>query len=95
MVSLFLLVDQILSLYSFIVIVSVVLHMLMVFNVINPYQKLVAMIYDACRRMTDPAFNFVRRYVPTFGGLDLSPVIIILLIGFARNLIQEYVFGAF
>ncbi len=95
MVSLFLLIDQILSLYSFIVIISVVLHMLMAFNIINPYQKLVAIIYDACRRLTDPAFNFFRRYIPPVGGMDLSPLVVILLISFARNLIQEYVFRAF
>jgi YggT family protein len=57
--------------------------------VINTRNQAVAMIADALYRLTEPALAPIRRILPNFGGLDLSPVVLILLLWFAQSLLFE------
>ena len=82
MSSVYFLLDAILNLYSWIVIIAVILSWLVGFGVINRSNQLVSMFYEASWRLTEPAFNYVRRYLPNLGGLDIAPIIILLGIFF-------------
>ena len=81
------LVLTVIDLYMWIVIISIVLSWLVAFNVVNTSNRFVYMVGDFCHRLTEPALGRIRRYLPTFGSLDLSPVVLILLLIFLQRLI--------
>ena len=89
MIAIFYLVLQILKLYSYIVIANVIISWLVAFNVLNTQNRFVFSVLDATYKMTDPALNKIRRFIPTFGSIDVSPVILILLLMFLRNIVFE------
>jgi YggT family protein len=66
---------------------SVILTWLVQFNIVNPRQPLVHQIGTFLYRITEPLLAPIRRFLPNLGGIDISPVILILLLHFARNLI--------
>lgn len=88
--SLFVLIDTLLSLYVWLLIGSAVLSWLVAFNVINAHNRGVYMISDFLYRITEPVLRPIRRWLPTFGGIDVSPIVLILAIFFIRNLLREY-----
>jgi YggT family protein len=90
MQSLFMLIDTILGLYVWILIASAVLSWLVAFNVVNTRNRAVYVIGDFLYRVTEPVLAPIRRILPNLGGLDLSPIIVILIIFFIRNLMREY-----
>ncbi len=90
MQSLLILVDTVLNLYLWCIIISAVLSWLTAFNVINTHNQVVHTIYNFLYRITEPALKPIRRWVPNLGGIDVSPVVLILLIVFVRNLLHEY-----
>ena len=89
MKSIFILVDSIITIYLWIIIINAVLSWLVAFNILNTQNRFVFSVLDATYKMTDPALNKIRRFIPTFGSVDISPVILILLLMFLRNLIFE------
>ena len=89
MIAIFYLVLQILKLYSYVVIANVIVSWLVAFNILNTQNRFVFSILDATYKLTDPALNKIRRFLPTFGSIDISPVILILLLMFLRNIIFE------
>jgi len=80
-------IDVILDLYSWAVIISVILSWLVNFNVVNPSNQLVRMIGSGLHQLVEPALNRIRRVLPMFGALDLSPVVLLLIIFFLRQVI--------
>ena len=90
MLSLLFLIDQIIGLYMWCLIIVVAMSWLTTFNVINTQNKFVYQVYDFMYRITEPALRPIRRWIPNFGGIDISPVILILLLVFIRNLMKEY-----
>ncbi|CAO3441528.1 Cell division integral membrane protein, YggT and half-length relatives [Azospirillum argentinense] len=90
MIALYLLIDTVLSLYVWLLIASAVLSWLVAFNVVNTRNRAVYVIGDFLYRVTEPALRPIRRVLPNMGGLDLSPIALILLIFFIRNLMAEY-----
>ena len=90
MQSLLFLVDQIIGLYMWCLIIVVIMSWLTSFNVINTQNRFVYQIYDFLYRITEPALRPIRRWTPGLGGIDVSPVVLILLLVFVRNLIREY-----
>ncbi len=90
MLSLLFLIDQIIGLYMWCLIIVVTMSWLTTFNVINTQNKFVYQIYNFMYRITEPALRPIRRWIPNFGGIDISPVILILLLMFIRNLMKEY-----
>lgn len=90
MIALYLLIDTVLSLFVWLLIASAVLSWLVAFNVVNTRNRAVYAIGDFLYRITEPVLRPIRRVVPNLGGMDISPVILILLIFFIRNLMAEY-----
>ncbi|MFT5487760.1 MAG: YggT family protein [Paracoccaceae bacterium] len=84
------LIDNVVSLYIWILFLSVIASWLINFNVINTSNRVVYMIVDVLYKMTEPALRPIRRLLPNMGGLDLSPVVLILLLWFIRDLIFDF-----
>ena len=84
-----------LDFYTWVIIGVAVLSWLIAFNVVNTRNQAVAMIADALYRLTEPVLRPIRNILPNFGGLDLSPVVLILLLYFARSLLFEIFLGSF
>ena len=89
MKSIFILLDSIITIYLWIIIINAVLSWLVAFNILNTQNRFVFSILDATYKMTDPALNKIRSFIPTFGSIDISPVILILLLMILRNIIFE------
>ena len=70
-----------------IIIIQAVLSWLIAFNVINTHNDFVRQIWDGMDRMTRPIYRPIRRILPDFGGLDLSPVVLLLTISIVRMLL--------
>ena len=90
MYSLINLIDTMLNLYKWCLIIYVILSWLISFNVLNTYNKFVFTANDFLYKITEPALRPIRKVIPSLGGIDISPVILILIIHFAQNLIREY-----
>ncbi|MGZ0247603.1 MAG: YggT family protein [Alphaproteobacteria bacterium] len=84
------LIDNVVSLYIWILFLSVIASWLINFNVINTSNRVVYMVVDVLYKMTEPALRPIRRLLPNMGGLDLSPVVLILLLWFIRDLIFDF-----
>ena len=89
MKSIFILLDSIIAIYIWIVIINAILSWLVAFNVLNTQNRFVFSVLDTTYKLTDPALNKIRRFLPTFGSIDLSPVVLILFLMFIRNLVFE------
>tara|TARA_R110000803_G_scaffold80585_1_gene146439 strand:- start:1953 stop:2249 length:297 start_codon:yes stop_codon:yes gene_type:complete len=88
MLAIFWLIDTVVGSYIFMLIGSAILSWLVAFNVINTSNKFVYMVGDFLYRVTEPALRPIRRIIPDLGGIDISPIILILVLQFANMLIQ-------
>ena len=86
MLALFRTIDLALDIYTWILIASVIFSWLFAFNVINGRNQFVAMVGDFLHRATEPALRPIRRILPDLGGIDISPIILLLIIFFIRQL---------
>jgi YggT family protein len=84
------LVDTVISIYIWLLIAQAVLSWLVAFGIVNRYNRVVSTIGDFLWRVTEPLLRPIRRVLPDLGGIDISPVILILLLWFLRNLMFEY-----
>ena len=91
MIAIFYLVLQILKLYSYVVIVNVILSWLVAFNILNTQNRLVYSILEFSYRLTDPILNKIRHFLPNLGSLDISPIILLLLIWFIEMCMKLYI----
>jgi YggT family protein len=83
------LIDTVIGLYIWVVIASVVLSWLVAFNVINTRNSFVHQIGDFLNRATEPALRPIRSFLPNLGGIDISPLVLILLLIFIRRLLAQ------
>ena len=90
MKSLLILVDSVGSIYIWILIINAILSWLIAFNVLNTSNRLVYSLLDVSYKMTDPLLRPIRNFLPNLGGIDISPVVLILLLMFVRNLVFEF-----
>ena len=90
MQSAMILFDSVVTLLIWAVILSAVMSWLIALNIFNFNNKIVYVIASGLNRLTEPFLNPIRRWMPNLGGLDLSPVVVILLLIFFRNLVFEY-----
>ncbi len=81
------LVDTVITLYIWILIASAVLSWLVAFNVVNTRNPIVHSIGDFLYRVTEPALRPIRNIMPNLGGIDVSPVILIIGLLFLKQLI--------
>jgi YggT family protein len=70
--------NAVIQLYSFVLIISVILSWLIAFNVVNRHNQLVEGIWRTCTALTEPLLRPIRNMLPNIGGIDISPVILIL-----------------
>ena len=89
MKSIFVLLDSIIAIYIWIVIINAISSWLVAFNILNTQNRFVFSVLDTTSKLTDPALNKIRRFLPTFGSIDLSPVVLILFLMFIRNIVFE------
>ena len=78
-----------LDLYLWAIIISVVLSWLVAFNVINTHNRFVHMIGSALHAITEPVLGRIRGFLPVMGGIDFSPVLLILAIIFVQGVLQR------
>jgi YggT family protein len=87
--ALFWLLDTAISLYVWALIISAVLSLLLAFNVLDTRNRFVWTLADFFYRVTEPALRPIRRWLPNLGGVDLSPLVLILLLSALRILLAE------
>jgi YggT family protein len=93
MISLALLIYKVLDIYSWIIIISAILSWLVAFGVVNIRHQFMRVVVDFLYRITEPVLRPIRRFLPNLGGIDISPVIALLLIIFLQHLLKEYILG--
>ena len=86
------LIDTIITLYIWILIASAVLSWLIAFNVVNTRNQFVSAVAEFLYRITEPLLAPVRSFLPNLGGLDISPIILILIIMFMQRVIMYYIY---
>ncbi|HEY0224102.1 MAG TPA: YggT family protein [Pseudolabrys sp.] len=82
----------VLQIYIWLLIAAAVLSWLIAFNVVNTRNQVVAMMADFLYRITEPVLRPIRQMMPNLGGIDISPVILILLILLLENVIVRYIY---
>ena len=90
MKSFFILFDNIISLYIWVLIINVILSWLVAFNILNTSNRFVYSVLDVSLKLTNPPLNYIRKYLPNLGSIDISPIVLILILMFLRNLVFEF-----
>ena len=89
MKSVLILLDNVIHFYIWILIINAVLSWLVAFGVLNVQNRFVYTILEFSYKITAPPLNVIRRYLPNLGSIDISPVVLILVLMFLRNLVFE------
>jgi YggT family protein len=84
----------VLDIYIWLLIGAAVLSWLIAFNVVNTRNQFVAMVADFLFRVTEPVLRPIRSVLPNLGGIDVSPVVVILLIILIKDIIVRYIYPA-
>jgi YggT family protein len=82
----------VLQLYVYVIIAAAILSWLVAFNVVNRYNDVVRSIWNLVTALTEPLLRPIRGVIPNLGGIDISPVILLLLIFFIQRVIEEYIY---
>ena len=80
-------ISYLITLYTYVVIASVILSWLLAFNVINGYNPFVRSLWNGLRAVTEPLLMPIRRMMPDLGGIDISPVILLLACFFIQSVV--------
>ena len=89
--ALFTIIDMVLQLLVWIIIIQVILSWLVAFNVINTHNDFMRSFLLALDRMTEPLYRPFRRILPDFGGIDFSPLVVLIIIKCIQILIRPYI----
>jgi YggT family protein len=84
-------IEAILNLYIWLLIASAILSWLVAFNVVNTRNQVVSTVAEFLYRITEPVLARIRNFMPNLGGLDISPIIVILVIYFIESVIARYI----
>jgi YggT family protein len=82
--------NTLVSLYIFVIIAAVVVSWLIAFGVLNIHNALARSLVQMLGALTEPVFRRVRRFIPPLGGLDLSPLIVLILLQALQMLVNDY-----
>jgi YggT family protein len=82
----------VLQLYVYVIIAAVILSWLVAFNVVNRYNDVVRSIWNLVTALTEPLLRRIRGTVPNLGGIDISPLILLLAIYFLQQVIYIYIY---
>ena len=89
----FVIIDTLITVYVWVLIARVVLSWLIGFNVVNQFNPAIRAIDDFCLTLTEPLLRPIRRMMPNLGGLDISPIVLLLAIEFVRILVVRSLSG--
>ncbi|MCA3556459.1 YggT family protein [Aestuariivirga sp.] len=89
------LILTVLQLYTYVIIAMVVMSWLVAFGIVNRSNPYVRQVGYFLERLTDPLLRPIRRFLPDFGGIDISPVILLLAIMFLQQLIPWALYSVF
>ena len=81
---------RIVDFYTLLIFVYVVLSWLFHFKVLSYDNMFLIRLFDGLKKITDPPLDYIRRYIPNLGGIDIAPVILILIIYLLKDLLIEY-----
>jgi YggT family protein len=95
MLALFQTIDMALNLYTWVLIASAIFSWLYAFNVINSSNQFVGAIGSFLYNVTEPVLRPIRSIMPNLGGIDISPIIVLLLIFFLRSLLWNSIYPLF
>lgn len=87
MIALLNIIQVLLTVVWWIIIIQAILSWLIAFNVISTYNDTVRTIWEALKRMTEPMYRPIRRILPDFGALDLSPLVVLLILYILMNIV--------
>ncbi|MFA6116279.1 MAG: YggT family protein [Sphingomonas sp.] len=86
-------VQVLLNVVWWIIVIQAILSWLIAFNVINTYNDTVRLIWEALKKMTEPLYRPIRRVMPDFGALDLSPLVVLLILFILSNIILPAIYN--
>lgn len=95
MYALFKTIDLVLNLYTWVVIASAILSWLFAFNIVNPSNGVVNAIGRTLYNLTEPVYRPIRNLLPNLGGIDISPIIVLVAIYFIRALMWTTIWPMF
>jgi len=84
------LIIQIINLYQFVLIIYIIATWLISFNIINTSNNFVHSVMTALYRLCEPSLRLIRNFLPSFGSIDISPIIVYMLLWFVKSLLIEY-----
>ena len=85
--AIFLLIVTVIDIYVWMIIAMAIMSWLVAFNVVNRQNRFVSVVGEFLFKITEPVLGPIRRFLPNFGGFDISPIILILVLWFLRNLL--------
>ena len=94
MQSFLILIDTLVTLIVWILIFQVIMSWLIAFNIVNTHNRFVWQINYALHKLTNPLLSPIQQILPNLGGIDISPVILIIVLHFARNILFEFFLGS-
>ena len=95
MIELLNFISYLITLYTYVIIASVIMSWLMAFGVINAYNPMVRSIWQGLNAVTEPVLGPIRRMLPNMGGIDISPIILLLACFFVQSVILPNIAKAF
>ena len=90
--ALHLLVHLVVDLFVFIIFVTVIASWLIAFGVVNKHNQFVSMVLQTCYGLTEPVLRPIRRFLPSFGGIDISPIVALFAVWTLESLLHNTVF---
>ena len=81
--------DTVLYLFQLSLVIYIVISLLIQFGIVNPYSYIISLVQNSLSQIHEPILNIVRRYIPMFGNLDLSPLVVFLLIMFLSDILNK------
>ncbi len=88
-------ISTVINIYIWVIIIGAILTWLVTFNVVNTSNRAVYVVGDICFRLTEPALRPIRNFLPTIGGIDLSPIVLILALIFLRDVFRGIVYAGY
>lgn len=87
--AIFWLITEVVNIFTILLFVYIVLGLLVQFGVVNPYNQVVRVVMDFLSRITEPLLQPIRNLLPNLGGIDISPIVLVLLLQFGVRLLNE------
>ena len=95
MIELILFISQLISMYEFLILASVVISWLFAFGIVNPYNQFARAIWNFLQTATEPALRPIRAMLPDLGGIDISPIILLIALEFIKGVVLVNLMKAF